>query len=54
MKGTPGEIDRETSQTAKDQNGLEFCSVEFNEPTKKEGIVRYRMVMNTPQQNGIA
>ena len=30
-------------------NGLEFCSDEFNTLCKKEGIVRHR----TPQQNGV-
>lgn len=35
-------------------NGLEFCSGEFNEFCKKEGIVRHRTVRYTPQQNGVA
>ena len=35
-------------------NGLEFCSDEFNTLCKKEGIVRHRIVRHTPQQNGVA
>nr|KYP59920.1 Retrovirus-related Pol polyprotein from transposon TNT 1-94 [Cajanus cajan] len=35
-------------------NGLEFCSAEFNDYCKKEGIVRQYTVRNTPQQNGVA
>lgn len=35
-------------------NGLEFCSGEFNEFCKNEGIVRHRTVRRTPQQNGVA
>ena len=35
-------------------NGLEFCSDEFNTLCKKEGIVRLRIVRHTPQQNGVA
>ncbi|KAE8702282.1 hypothetical protein F3Y22_tig00110483pilonHSYRG00048 [Hibiscus syriacus] len=40
----------------KDQtdNGLEFCSGEFNEFCKNEGIVRHHTVYKTPQQNGVA
>ena len=34
-------------------NGLEFCSDEFNTLCKKEGIVRHRTVHHTPQHNGI-
>nr|KYP59893.1 Retrovirus-related Pol polyprotein from transposon TNT 1-94 [Cajanus cajan] len=35
-------------------NSLEFCSAEFNDYCKKEGIVRQYTVRNTPQQNGVA
>ena len=35
-------------------NGLEFCSAEFDELCKTEGIARHHTVRNTPQQNGVA
>ena len=35
-------------------NGLEFCSNEFNNYCKEEGIARHRTVTYTPQQNGVA
>nr|KYP62383.1 Retrovirus-related Pol polyprotein from transposon TNT 1-94 [Cajanus cajan] len=35
-------------------NGLEFCSAEFNTFCKDKGIVRQLTVRNTPQQNGVA
>ena len=35
-------------------NGLEFCSDEFNTLCKKEGIIRHCTVRHTPQQNGVA
>ena len=35
-------------------NGLEFCSDEFNNLCKKEGIVRHRKVRHTPHHNGVA
>ena len=34
-------------------NGLEFCSKEFNEFYTKNGISRHRTCSETPQQNGI-
>ncbi|KAJ0859324.1 putative RNA-directed DNA polymerase [Helianthus annuus] len=34
--------------------GLKFCSEEFNAYCRKEGITRYRTVVHTPQQNGVA
>ncbi|KAG8485551.1 hypothetical protein CXB51_018907 [Gossypium anomalum] len=37
-----------------DNNGLEFCSDEFNRLCKSEGIVRHLTVRHTPQQNGVA
>lgn len=35
-------------------NGLEFCSTEFDEFCKNEGIIRHRTVRHTLQQNGVA
>ncbi|KAG8498352.1 hypothetical protein CXB51_007022 [Gossypium anomalum] len=35
-------------------NGLEFCSDEFNRLCKSEGIVKHLTIRHTPQQNGIA
>ena len=35
-------------------NGLEFCSAEFNDYCNKEGIARHHTVRSTPQQNGLA
>ncbi|CAM8961498.1 unnamed protein product [Rhodiola kirilowii] len=35
-------------------NGLEFCSSEFNEFCKTEGIARHHTVRDTSQQNGVA
>ncbi|KAG8501778.1 hypothetical protein CXB51_004763 [Gossypium anomalum] len=35
-------------------NGLEFCSNEFNRLCKSEGIMRYLTIRHTPQQNGVA
>jgi len=35
-------------------NGMEFCSIEFDQFYKNEGIVWYRTVRYTPQQNGVA
>ena len=35
-------------------NGLEFCSNEFNTLCKKEGIVLHHTVSHTPYHNGIA
>ncbi|KAG8496761.1 hypothetical protein CXB51_007827 [Gossypium anomalum] len=35
-------------------NGLEFCSNEFNRLCKSEEIVRHLTVRHTPQQNGVA
>ncbi|KAJ9563977.1 LOW QUALITY PROTEIN: hypothetical protein OSB04_009137 [Centaurea solstitialis] len=34
-------------------NGLEFCSGEFDRFCKDEGIARHRTVRHTPQQNGV-
>lgn len=35
-------------------NGMEFCSLEFNEFCSKLGISRHKIVRLTPQQNGMA
>ncbi|KAG8472520.1 hypothetical protein CXB51_034364 [Gossypium anomalum] len=48
---------RETGKQIKylrTDNGLEFCSDEFNRLCKSEGIVRHLTVRHTPQQNGVA
>ena len=34
-------------------NSLEFCSREFNNLGKIEGIMRHLIVLGTPQQNGV-
>lgn len=34
-------------------NGLKFCSNEFNALCKSEGIVRHHTVPHTPQQNSV-
>ena len=36
------------------ENDMECRGKEFNEFCKNEGIVRYRTVRHTPQQNGVA
>ncbi|KAJ9548963.1 hypothetical protein OSB04_021506 [Centaurea solstitialis] len=35
-------------------NGLEFCSAEFNAFCTSQGITRHHTVVHTPQQNGVA
>src|SRR5947207_4662655 len=35
-------------------NGMEFCSNQFNSYCKSEGIVRHYTIPYTPQQNGVA
>ena len=35
-------------------NGLEYCSKEFEDFCKSKGIARHRIVTYTPQQNGLA
>nr|CAD1827360.1 unnamed protein product [Ananas comosus var. bracteatus] len=50
-------IEKQTGKQIKHlrtDNGLEFCSGEFNEFCKDEGIERHRTVAYTPQQNGVA
>ena len=34
-------------------NGMEFCSKQFKNYCKSEGIVRHYTVPYTPQQNGV-
>ncbi|KAG9442249.1 hypothetical protein H6P81_018103 [Aristolochia fimbriata] len=50
-------IEKQTGRQIKrlrTDNGLEFCSGEFNKFCKDEGIVRHHTVRHTPQQNGVA
>ncbi|KAG8489027.1 hypothetical protein CXB51_017119 [Gossypium anomalum] len=50
-------IEKQTGKQIKylrTDNGLEFCSDEFNRLCKSEGIMRYLTVRHTPQQNGVA
>ncbi|KAG8481664.1 hypothetical protein CXB51_026499 [Gossypium anomalum] len=50
-------IEKQTGKQIKylrTDNGLEFCSDEFNRLCKSEGIVRHLTVRHTPQQNGVA
>jgi transposase InsO family protein len=35
-------------------NGMKFCSGDFNSFCRKEGIVRHHSIPYTPQQNGVA
>ena len=35
-------------------NGLEFCNEEFEMFCKNQGILRHKIVRNTPQPNGLA
>ncbi|KAG8472437.1 hypothetical protein CXB51_035357 [Gossypium anomalum] len=49
-------IEKQTGKQIKylrTDNGLEFCSDEFNRLCKSEGIVRHLTVRHTPQQNGV-
>ncbi|KAG8474632.1 hypothetical protein CXB51_031261 [Gossypium anomalum] len=49
-------IEKQTGKQIKylrTDNGLEFCSDEFNRLCKSEGIMRHLTVRHTPQQNGI-
>ncbi|KAG8496510.1 hypothetical protein CXB51_008987 [Gossypium anomalum] len=57
LDGGHPECLRETGKQIKylrTDNGLEFCSDEFNRLYKSEGIMRHLTVCHTPQQNGIA
>ena len=50
-------IEKQTDRQIKclcTDNGLEFCSGEFNDFCKKEEILRHLIVLGTPQQNGVA
>ena len=50
-------VERQTKRKVKKlqtDNGMEFCSDEFNSFCKAEGIVRHHTIPHTPQQNGVA
>jgi transposase InsO family protein len=50
-------IERQTKKKVKilrTDNGMEFCSKQFENYCKSEGIVRHYAVPYTPQQNGVA
>ncbi|KAG8489014.1 hypothetical protein CXB51_016944 [Gossypium anomalum] len=50
-------IEKQTGKQIKylrTDNGLEFCSDEFNRLCKSKGIMRHLTVCHTPQQNGVA
>ena len=50
-------IERQTERKVKilrTDNGMEFCSKQFKNYCKSEGIVRHYTVPYTPQQNGVA
>jgi transposase InsO family protein len=50
-------IDKQTKKKVKllhTDNGMEFCSNEFNDYYSNEGIVRHHTIPYTTQQNGVA
>ncbi|WVZ49078.1 LOW QUALITY PROTEIN: hypothetical protein U9M48_000459 [Paspalum notatum var. saurae] len=50
-------VEKQTERKVKvlrTDNGMEFCSHEFNLFCRKEGIVRHHTIPHTPQQNGVA
>jgi hypothetical protein len=50
-------VEKQTERKLKvlrNDNGMEFCSGDFNSFCRKEGIVRHCTVPYTPQQNGVA
>jgi transposase InsO family protein len=50
-------IEKQTKKKVKlirTDNGMEFCSNEFNDYYNDEGIVRHYIIPYTPQQNGVA
>ena len=50
-------IEKQTGRVVKKlrtDNGMEFCSGEFNQFCQENGIVRHMTVPYTPQQNGVA
>ena len=50
-------IERQTEKKVKilcTDNGMEFCSKQFGNYCKSEGIVKHHTVPYTPQQNGVA
>ena len=49
-------VERQTEKKVKifrTDNGLKFCSTEFDNFFKSEGIIRHRTTKGTPQQNGV-
>jgi transposase InsO family protein len=50
-------IDKQTEKKVKllrTDNGMEFCSNEFNDYCSDEAIVRHQTILYTTQQNGVA
>ena len=47
------QIDRKVKRLRTD-NGMKFCSEEFDRYYRQEGIARHKTVARTPQQNGLA
>ena len=50
-------VEKQTEKKVKKlhtDNGMEFCSEEFNSYCKSKGMVRHYTVPYTPQQNGVA
>ena len=50
-------IEKQTGKKVKrlkTDNGMKFCSIEFDQFCKNKGIVWHRTVRYTPQQNGVA
>ena len=52
MEGIEKQTERKVKRLRTD-NGLEFCSTEFNKFCRDEGIARQLTVRNTPKQNGV-
>lgn len=46
------QLDRKP-KTLRTNNGLEFCSAEFDNFCNQKGIVKHKTVKYTPQQNGV-
>ena len=50
-------VEKQTNKKLKKfrtDNGLEFCSDQFENYCRKEGIARHKTTIGTPQQNGLA
>jgi hypothetical protein len=50
-------IEKQTEKKVKllcTNNGMEFCSNEFNDYRSNEGIVTHHTIPYTPRQNGVA